>query len=282
MTGEHTDIDALVTLLVWDAHEAASRLLESLARGVADRARWRLLILDQGSERRTAELLAGFANSRPGIISLHRVPENIGYPAGHNRLHALACERCSSRYHVTLNSDVALHSTHWLDMLVDFMDARPTVGIAGPTGVVYQREPPHRLGWCRLATASELQAGRFDSISGSVCIMRQAMIESIGLFDETYTPGYYEDTDLAFRAKACGWALAICPLPHAHHDLGEAQSTAHIKREVLAARYGNFQKRNRDVFVKRWLAHPGVDLSPDMIRERFPSVYLPTARVVSC
>lgn len=270
-----TSIDALITLLVWDAHAAVSRLLESLDRGISDRKSWRLFILDQGSEHPTADLLSRFAAKCGDRVTLVRLERNIGYPAGHNLLHRTAIEKFDPRYLVTLNSDLVFHDNRWLDTLVDFMDAMPKVGIAGPSGVIYQREPANRLGWCRVADADELRVGRFDSVSGSLCILRQTMIDTIGLFDEAFTPGYYEDTDIAFRAKANGWQLAICPISHGHHDLGPENSTSHIKREQLAAEFGNFQKRNRDLFVERWLTSKQPD-SPSSVRPRNqPAAILP-------
>lgn len=273
--GATARVDALVTLLVWDAHEAVARLLDSLARGIARKASWRLYILDQGSGTPTCELLRRFADKFDGHVLLDRVSRNIGYPAGHNRLHRLAMKAVEPRYLVTLNSDLVLHEPQWLDGLIDFMDAHPFVGIAGPTGVVYQREPQDRIGWCRVATADETAREQYDSISGSLCILRQSMIDEIGLFDESFTPGYYEDTDLAFRARACGWRLAAQPVSHGHHDLGPEKSTSFIKRDELAALYGNFQKRNRNLFVSRWVVPGNLHLDAERCRALFSKVYFP-------
>lgn len=253
-------VDAVLTLLVWDAFEATSRLLASLSGGVASRADWRLFILDQGSNAPTRSLLRDFAKSHADRVHLECIAENIGYPAGHNHLHRLAAKTVESQYLVTLNSDLMFCEDDWLDHMIEFMNDHPLAGIAGPTGVVYQRTPPERLGWCRVATDAEASEGTYDSISGSLCIMRQSMIDEIGLFDEAFTPGYYEDTDLAFRAVAAGWQIAICTVDHRHHDLGEEKSTSRIKRDELAAKYGNFQKRNRDLFVARWLKQPAGDI----------------------
>lgn len=269
-------IDALITLLVWDAHEAVSRLLDSIRRGVASGADWRLFILDQGSAQPTAGLIRGFADDMPDHVHLVRIDENVGYPVGHNQLYDLAVRNYSPRYLVTINSDLVFHDDAWLDHLVEFMDAHPLVGIAGPTGVVYQRTPPERIGWCRVADAEELRAEEFDSISGSVCAIRQTLIDEIGLFDESFTPGYYEDTDLAFRAKACGWRIAACEIAHGHHEQGPEQSTSYIKREELAAKYGNFQKRNRNLFVARWLVPTAPIIDSDRARFMFPRVYFPS------
>lgn len=268
-------IDALVTLLVWDAHAAVLRMLDSIERQADNRARWRLFILDQGSAPPTADLLDQFVRRRPELVHLERISENIGYPAGHNLLHRIASRSQDPRYVVTLNSDLVLNDPNWLDILVEFMDANPMVGIAGPTGVIYQRTPPERLGWCRVALSQEMRSGKFDSISGSICILREQMLRDIGYFDESFTPGYFEDTDLAFRAKACGWQLAAIDVPHAHQDLGPEQSTSHIKREQLAAKYGNFQKRNRNLFVERWLTPGPPPLNSSACRSHFPGVYFP-------
>lgn len=282
MMAEQTKIDALITLLVWDAYEAISHLIDSLSRGVSGKARWKLLILDQASKSETADMLMRFADRQKNNVILDRVPENIGYPSGHNRLHRLGRSRFDSRYLVTINSDIVFHDVDWLDILVDFMDANTKVGLAGPAGIIYQREPEDRLGWCRMATPGELFAGHFDAVSGSVCIVRQSMIESIGLFDEIFTPGYYEDTDFSFRARSAGWELAICSLRYDHQGLGEKKSTSYIKRAELSAKYGNFQKRNRNIFVERWLSGAVDVFDAAEIAERFPLVYLPSARAVPC
>lgn len=108
------------------------------------------------------------------------------------------------------------------------------------------------------------------------------MIDAIGLFDEAFTPGYYEDTDLSFRARACDWDLSYCPLAYTHQGLGPERSTSHIKRDQLAERYGNFQKRNRNLFVTRWLAGSAPRLSEADIRLSLPSVYFPIRREVEC
>ncbi|MBN2561963.1 MAG: glycosyltransferase [Phycisphaerae bacterium] len=275
-------VDAVITLLVWDAHEATSRLCECVKEGVSRRASWHLLILDQGSAEPTATMLSDFAARMGPAVTLDRIGGNIGYPAGHNRLHRIAAERFDSRYLVTINSDVVFDDPSWLDTLVDFMDVNADVGIAGPTGVTYERVPPHRLGWCRLATAEEMKERRFDAISGSVCVIRQRMIEQIGLFDEAFTPGYYEDTDLTFRAKATGWRIALCDVPHRHHDLGSEKSTTGIKQAELAAQYGNFQKRNRDLFVERWLTASPRRLAGPNMRRLFPTVYVPNLEGAKC
>lgn len=277
-----TTLDAAITLLVWDAADALARLLQSLERGIARRATWRMYILDQGSDARTRAMLEAFANGRPRDIEIDRVATNIGYPAGHNRLHRLAARRARSRYLVTINSDLEFTQSDWLDQLVTFCDARPDAGIAGPGAVRYQREPIDRLGWCRVATSDEAARGQYDAISGAVCIIRQSMIDDIGLFDEAFTPGYYEDTDLSFRARACGWRLAICPLGHIHRPLGDAASTSQQKHDELTAQYGNFQKRNRNLFVERWLGSDPPRLVPSQLRAMFPHVHFPEAAATPC
>lgn len=276
------EVDAILTVLVWDAADAVARLFASLERGVARRANWQLYVLDQGSERPTRELVENFSRRQSSNIFVDRLEQNIGYPAGHNRLCRLASARARFRYLITINSDVEFTQPNWLDALVTFCDERPAVGICGPSAVRYQREPPDRLGWCREATAEERDRGEYDSISGSVCAIRHSMIEQIGLFDESFSPGYYEDTDLAFRAKASGWQLAICPVPHLHGALGEGASTSQQKREILAAHYGNFQKRNRNLFVQRWLSSTPDLSAAGALHRHFPGVYFPETRTASC
>ena len=61
-----------------------------------------------------------------------------------------------------------------------------------------------------------------------------------------------------------------------NRDLGEGASTSCVKHDELAAKYGNFQKRNRDLFVARWLSGPTAAVNRDTVKHLFPTLYIPT------
>ena len=44
-----------------------------------------------------------------------------------------------------------------------------------------------------------------DYCSGAALMIPKALFESVGGFDSRYAPGYYEDTDLAFKVRRAGY-----------------------------------------------------------------------------
>lgn len=64
--------------------------------------------------------------------------------------------------------------------------------------------------------------GRFDSadevfhFNGAACLLRRDMLDAIGLFDERFFM-YYEDMDLAWRARSQGWKIRYVPQAIVRH-----------------------------------------------------------------
>lgn len=59
--------------------------------------------------------------------------------------------------------------------------------------------------------------------SGGGSLYDSAMLQEIGLFDETFFV-YYEDIDLSFRAQLAGWKVYYTPLAIAYHKQGATSS----------------------------------------------------------
>ena len=64
--------------------------------------------------------------------------------------------------------------------------------------------------------------GRFDTaeevfhFNGAACLLRREMLDDVGLFDERFFM-YYEDMDLAWRARARGWKVWYVPQAIVRH-----------------------------------------------------------------
>ncbi len=64
--------------------------------------------------------------------------------------------------------------------------------------------------------------GRYDAdpdvfhFNGAACLLRREMLEAVGLFDERFFM-YYEDMDLAWRARAQGWQIRYVPQARVRH-----------------------------------------------------------------
>ncbi|EEW26719.1 glycosyltransferase family 2 protein [Rhodobacter ferrooxidans] len=125
-----------------------------------------------------------------------------------------------------LNSD-AFPDQGAVTALLDHLQAHPQTGFAGS----FLRGPegdPHRTAFRFPSIASELEGaarfgpisrllrdhivaqpipaatGRVDWLAGASLMMRQSVLDQIGLFDETFFL-YFEETDLCLRAARAGW-----------------------------------------------------------------------------
>jgi hypothetical protein len=72
--------------------------------------------------------------------------------------------------------------------------------------------------------------------SGGAALWRRAVLEEIGLFDEDFF-AYYEDADLAWRARAAGYTAVYAPASRVVHTEGRCPTLP--RREKVALRLRN-------------------------------------------
>jgi hypothetical protein len=118
-----------------------------------------------------------------------------------------------------------------LRTLAEVMAAGGRIGIAGckllyPDGNRIQ----HAGGILRYPLAlpdhygfRQLDAGQFDEmrdvdyVTGAAVLARRDLLTQLGGFDEGFSPAYFEETDLCFRARAAGWRVVYVPQAVAVH-----------------------------------------------------------------
>lgn len=151
-------------------------------------------------------------------------------------------------YVYLLNSD-AFPDEGAIRTLIDFMDARPDVGLAGSYihgtdgephvtafrfhGVASEFESNVRVGVVSSLFSDQVvpimpiptEACEVGWVAGASLIMRRTMLDEVGLFDETFFL-YFEETDLCLRAKRQGWSTWFVPEASVAH-IGSASTGAY-------------------------------------------------------
>lgn len=235
---------SVVSLLVWDSPRYLANLLDNLDAFPADSPH-HLRILDQGSGPETVEMLKNYAEGR-NHVSVEFLSGNLGYSAGHNRNYDQLAKVLDFSYFVTINNDLLFAEPGWLATLVDAMEAAPNAAIGGPT--CYKNYPSH----IAPATREQKAAGDFLFVTGVVSIIRTSMVRRVGLFDEAFTPAYWEDADMCLRYRRFGFDHLWIDLPLVHGYLGEAGRVNQAKYAELNERFGDFRTRNQLLFIDRW------------------------------
>jgi len=170
-------------------------------------------------------------------VTLIESETNRGFAAATNA----AIRRGSAPYVLVLNPDTELRAGT-LERLLDLMENRPEVGIAGcrlelEDGTfdhASRRSFPTLLGALGHFTgigrvrrsgplaqyrAPDVERGPVDAVNGAFMLSRRSALEQVGLFDERYWM-YMEDLDLCYRLKQAGWVTWYEPSVSALHIKG--------------------------------------------------------------
>ena len=236
----------LVVTVNYRTPELAVRSLASLEPEHRHFAELRAAVVDNASGDGSVQRLRGAIadGGWGGWARLVENPSNSGFGAGNNLvLRAALAEATPPDYVLLLNPDAALYPGA-LATMVDFLAAHPEVGLAGPrtergpgqTGATAFRFPgilnqldeglhfgplTRLLSRWRLAPPPRSEPHRTDWLSGGCVLIRRAVLEEVGLFDEGYFL-YFEEVDLSLRAARAGWESWYVPSAGALHEAGAA------------------------------------------------------------
>jgi len=269
----HPKISVLVSILSWDSPRYLSNLLDNLDAlppSITGEIDTHLHILDQGSADETRDLVREFVGAG-GSRTATFLARNVGFARGHNHVFDLVHRQQPFDYFVVLNQDVLFGRPGWLDRLVDGMRDE-AVAIGGPVAWQLCADPGVLMETCLTA---DRDPERIYSIQGSVAIIRSRAVERFGLFDNTFTPAYFEDTDLCRRYVHAGYRLGWIGVEHVHSYLWPKQKLVRQKKEALRGAFGNFHARNMGLFIRRWMKSTPPPITPETLPSLWPHVYRP-------
>ena len=190
----------------WNGFDDTRRCLESLRR--LDYAQTDVVLIDNGSTEQMPTELPG--------VELIRSDHNRGFAGGAN-LGILRALEGNAAYVWLLNNDTEVEP-ETLSALVATAETDPRVGVVG--GVLPEAWGGGRIDpWTGVSKPATGPRDRLDYITGACMLVRRAVFDEVGLFDESYF-FYYEDADLCLRARAAGWRLAVAPDARVAHRGG--------------------------------------------------------------
>jgi GT2 family glycosyltransferase len=212
------DVPPLSVVVVnWNGRRLLAECLRSLA--AQSLAGIEIVLVDNASSDDSVALVRR-EFPEVEIVALDR---NLGFAGGSNR--GIAAARAP--FVALLNNDAVAEPTWAAHLLEAARD--PRVGLAASRVLLY--DDRSRLdsagdGMTTVGVAykrGHLEPGaRFSEpadvfgASGCAMLLRRAMLEDVGLFDERFFL-IYEDADLAFRARLRGWKCRYAPEARAYH-----------------------------------------------------------------
>ncbi|MFQ5443299.1 MAG: glycosyltransferase family 2 protein [Nitrospinales bacterium] len=185
-------------------------------------------------------------------IQLIRNFSNPGLSVGYNQ----GIRKSRGRYVVLLNSDTLLIENCFLK-LTRYLDKNPEFHIASPQIVDESGKPfsmrlwqdtPMDAFWRILGKYNiageqdrmgKIEPKEVEALGGSCFVVRRALFEIIGLYDENFFL-YNEEDDFCRRARQAGKKVCYYPETSIHHLLGKSTHLPEHREKVILETYKSY------------------------------------------
>ena len=181
-----------------------------------------IILVNNGSSDNTKSWFESYSKNHPNV---HMIPleTNLGFGAGVN----IGIRQSVGEYIVVLNNDTIV-TQNWLENMLSVFKKDEEIGIVSPVTNYTGKGAQLDLDAKNLSPkdvnkyAASIQ-NRVDFIYephrlAFFCVMiSRKTVEAIGLFDERYGVGNFEDYDYCFRAIMAGFRLAIARNSFVYH-----------------------------------------------------------------
>ena len=209
----------------------------------------RALVVDDGSADGSVDLLR---TEFPSVRVIAR-EQNGGFSAAVND----GIRACECDFVALLNNDVEV-TPGFLDPILPMFEDEALFAVS-PRIMLPARgnvDEGCKSGYWHHGVFYTTQRQGVDQITpvlyanGCAAVYRRSMLEELGGFDEAYSPFYWEDTDLGYRAWKRGWESLYQPASSVVH-----QHSASISR-LDPIRTRRIQLRNAYMFIWRNIEDP--------------------------
>lgn len=206
---------------------------------------YELIVIDNHSTDGTVEWLQGQQDIKVIINS-----ENAGFPVGCNQ----GIKAAKGNNILLLNNDTIV-TPNWLTNLAKCLYSASDIGAVGAVTNScsnFQNIPcdysslEEMIRFARQVNHSnpDLWEDRARLV-GYCMLIKAEIIKEIGLFDEVFSPGNYEDDDYCLRIRKAGYRLVLCRDTFIHHF-------GSVSFREQANQYNSLLEVNRQKFAAKW------------------------------
>lgn len=254
-----------IIILSYNTEQITRQCLDSLIQNVKanEDIHFEIIVVDNASSDNSPHMLTTFQQTThlPNLTCQIILNEtNEGFPKGNNR----GVRACRGEYVLFLNSDVLVGNIKWEELL-DYMQSSTSIGaLTVRVNLPSQSIDPashrgfptiwnsftyyagleklsrylpffsHLFGGYHLIYQSLDHFHEIDSPSGAFYLIKRAVFEKVGGFDEEFFM-YGEDLDLSFRIKEAGYTIWYYPkfeVLHLKHQSGLKKNKTAVRSKT--------------------------------------------------
>ena len=209
-----------------------------------------VIVVDNGSKDGTVGYLKKWAKKKPNYhVILNKT--NRGFAAGNNQ----GIQQAKGDYIVLLNNDVVV-SEKWLEGMLNAFERDYDIGMVGPMTNYISGEQLEPNATYRNMSEFESFARNYRQehagelsialrLVGFCLMIKRDVIEKVGLLDERFGKGNFEDDDYCLRASIMGYKFVIAREVFVHH-----YGNSTFKGNKID--YHKMLEKNRAIFIEKW------------------------------
>ncbi|QOT09826.1 glycosyltransferase [Paenibacillus sp. JNUCC32] len=205
-----------IVILTYNKLEYTIQCIESIRRFTKPHS-YEMIVVDNNSTDGTQEWLLRQNDIKPILNK-----SNLGFPKGCNQ----GIEISSGEAILLLNNDTIV-TKNWLNNLLVSLYSEERIGAVGciTNNSSYAQSIPENY-----SNLEEMQifaeeynqsnASEWEErlkLVGFCYLVKRSVINKVGMLDERFTPGNYEDDDLSVRIRKAGYKLLLCKDTFIYH-----------------------------------------------------------------
>ena len=229
-----------IVIAVWNNLKLTKNCVDSIIRNTD--TDYKFVIIDNASNDETKRYLEELKNKEGARVLLIRNEDNLGFINAVNQ-----GMRLSDAPYVCLINNDTIVTKGWLGEMIRVAESSPLIGLINPSSNTLGQKPANKESveaYAERLRNERAHQTEIGSAIGFCMLIKKEVIDKIGVFDEIYGMGNFEDTDYSRRAIKEGYICARAHRAYVFHDEGSSFGRNRVFDE-------NFE-RNRQIYEFRW------------------------------
>lgn len=233
-----------IVILTYNNLEYTKQCIESI-RKYTDKGTYEIIVVDNASSDETVQWL----NEQDDIKKILN-SKNQGFPKGCNQ----GIEVSTGDNVLLLNNDVIV-TPNWLKNLTTALYSGEQIGAVGAITnscsnnqaiQVNYKDYDELIAFAKRVNVSDpIRWKERIRLIGFCMLIKRNVVDKIGLLDERFTPGNFEDDDYSYRIRQAGYKLLLCKDSFIHH-YGSTSFSKDIEK------YNKLLNTNKQKFKDKW------------------------------